>query len=296
MNLAALCLRARRAGVIGAERAAREDAKKMSRGKWAIALVLAVSSGVMSGCGKEGFRCNGIQARVVDGSGRAIANAQVSVVEMPPRGMDELVRMVHEGESLWGWHFTTDEKGRFCLTGIPTGGMVLAEVTEETPPYRYPPPSPEPGETVSEAFQRAYERAMPREQRRYVRQEGPWLGLVVRAAGYRPYIGSWRFPSPTCTMDAITLHESGQARLEPDSAGFTVTLISLAMGSARTAASDGPADATQGVVRTRVLDVPASALARYRASEVVEQPSWGPGLRGSAARESEVGRRPVPQQ
>jgi len=268
----------------------------MSKGKWAV--MLAVSAAMVSGCGGGGgSRPAGIRGRVVDSSGRGIANAQVSVVEIPPGGMDELERMVDEGKTLWGWHFTTDEDGRFCLTGIPTGRVVLAEMTVESPPYYVPPPPPRGDETFAEAFRRGYESTRPRVRERFTHEEGPWLGIVVKAPGYQTYIGMWRFGGPDIDLkEAITLYERGQARLDANSAGFTVTLAPLEGGPAAVTASYGAEEEKRCAVRIRVFHVPESALARYLASGQVRQPSWGPGPRGETAADRDTHRGPVGQQ
>jgi hypothetical protein len=280
----------------------------MNKSKWAVLALLAASGILASGCGGKpgGKPSPGIHGQVRDSAGKGIANAQVSVVEIPPGGMDELVRMVNEGKSLWGWHFKTDEKGRFCLTGIPTGGLVLTGMTRETPPYYTPAPTTptrDSGGSFTERMYDAMERAegraernRPRVQTQYTYEQGPWVGLVVQAPGYRPYIAKWRFGSPNHDMqDVITLDEYGQSKLDPDTAGFTVTLAPLGTGVARAPASDGAAHGAQERGRTRVLRVPAGALARYCASVMTEQPSWGPGRRGDAAGEGDVQRGPAGQ-
>jgi hypothetical protein len=263
----------------------------MSRGRWAV-VVVAVC--LVAGCGMGPGR--GIRGRVVDGSGRGIANAQVSVVVMPLGGIYELQRMVESGQSLWGWHFATDSDGKFRLDGIPTGGLVVAGYT---PPRTYTT------NTNSKAYGSAYgsggyasgsaygqstsQTRVPG-QVQYAYQPGEWLGFVVRAPGYRPYVGMVNFPRPAGSMDAIRLAEMGVGKLEPAEEGLRVSLETPTAAGPSLRGASGmaapPHEQRELAVRTRTIRVPASALARYRQPAEVSAPSWGNGKRADVAGQS----------
>ena len=260
----------------------------MNKSKWAVLVLLAVSGALASGCGEGSGR--GIRGQVLDSFGKGIANAQVSVIVLPPGGVQELSRMVNSGEDLWGWHFTTDTAGRFRLTGIPTGGLVVAG---------YTPPHTERTTTNSTAHGSAYgtggyatgsahgrstTRTHVPGQIQYANEPGEWLGFVVEATGYRPYVSMVNFPSPNGGMDAIKLVELGIGKLDTTDDGFKVSLEGLAGKEASSLTESSEVIPCNGhgrpdELRTRTIRVPASVLVQVRQSSGVSAPSWDNGKR-----------------
>jgi hypothetical protein len=259
----------------------------MSRGRWALLALLAVSGALVPGCGMDAGR--GIRGRVIDSSGKGIASAQVSVVPMPSGGIEELARMANSGGSLWGWHFTTNSEGKFRLDGIPTGGTVVAGYTPSrtytttTDSSAYGSAYGTGGYASGSASGRSTSRTTVPGEIQYAYEPGEWLGFVVRARGYRPYVTMVNFPSPTGGMDTIRLAELGVGKLETSDQGLRVSLETPTTGDVPGQGGLGKAapssERAEGVVRARTIRVPASVLARYRQPAKASAPSWGDGRR-----------------
>ena len=221
---------------------------------WAMALAAVCLAAVClaAGCaGKEEPR--GIRGRVVGSSGEGIANATVSVVELPEGGIQELFRMVNKGESFWGWHFTTDSEGRFLLTGIPTGGLVPSRLV----PHSYPNPTGAPP------------------QLEFAFQPGKDLGLVVNAAGYQPHVALVNFRTPTGEMSFIRLVESGVGTVEMDKEGLKISLQRRGEQNCLSVDGNQVSDAgPEDAVRERTVRIPTGVLAQYTNASRVCAPSW----------------------
>ena len=271
------------------KRKSRKGESAMWRGLVAIVLS-ALAFGIMaSGC--ESDRA-GITGQVVDSYGKPIPGARVSVVVLPPGGIDTLVRMVREGESLWGWHFNTDSKGEFRLEGIPTG---YDYVSGYTPPQVYTT------RTESSAYGSAYgtggyatgsgygsstTRTTVPGQIQWSYQPGQWLGFVVIAPGYLPNVGLVNFPSPRGKMTRITLAGWNLGSLEIGPPGVKVTLVPLGNNPVKTTVASshkvGAAEAVEGatgnkaarVIQERTIEVPVSVITGLTGSGGQRAPSW----------------------
>jgi hypothetical protein len=224
----------------------------MTEKRCVLALAAVACGLLVAGCGDMPGMA-GYAGRVVSESGAPVAGAQVIVAPLPAGGIDALETDVLDGKLPDGWHCATDTLGGFLLKGMPTGRYYTpqhenqVDIKAQGAPSVPKPDIKTPGERV-------------------IYQQGTWLGLIVTAPGYRPFVASVIFPVPsgTLTVDGGPIRLVGKdlsgVKVEPT--GLKFTLVPLSDGGKRPAGA-GPnhpqgAASTPGQLQT--IEVPLSAV------------------------------------
>jgi hypothetical protein len=209
---------------------------------------------------------------------------------MPQGGIYELQRLVDNGESLWGWHFTTDAKGNFRLTGIPTGGNVVAGYTPSRT-YTSRTQSTASGSaygTGGYAYGSAYGTGTTTTtvpgRIDWAYQPGEWLGFVVRAPGFRPFVTMVNFPYPNGSYGVVRLVGRDVGSLDADEGRIRLTLTPIpgdeslrGIASPAVVATPEPVTATRSPAAglpSRELRVAVPVLAADADRESITEPSW----------------------